>query len=716
MPSVSGIISTTSGVVNTDVIITAYDVDLINQHRLGEITLQGSFSSQSFQIRYSSRQYQSAEGSGTADIQIRASTLDGLLAAETAIIFNAPDEVTDVRLELRPVENPASEFERLVASLTPLMENASPADLTSAQMAFLARDSRERRSRIFTWHEAALLTRDTGIPVEAGYGWWRRLGQPHTLAGLLDQDESLLRSTLVGAIRSNIIPPLTDDQIDNILAQLNGLRTRIIFGTFTFDPPSQDLIESNVIVQAFDRDFRSEELLGEVIVPGPFGLPGSSATGDYRIEYTDAQFQQNEARTADIIVRAQTEDALYTAESTTLFNAGPEERINLTLIATEPPEVETPDLSELEQLQADLEPIREKVPYANFTDDDLQFLAQELRQPNSRTDLATLEQRLNFLRIAAQHEQTIDVPLAAFYGWFRQSLSTDLAALLDIPNARLQTALETAIREAIIPDITAQFPDILDAIRAGRIEQGRLVNHRFVAQLVNAQTNQPLGNILADVTDLDADPDDQDSGTVTVDGQGLLVLVFVLPGAAPADASRHLQLTLRDEERTLATVEVDAVANQTEVIQIPVTIELTAEEQTPIRDLASPALTTRLSDLGIATIDDLLSNPALLEEEVDDELEFVKTLVVGALRRIARFRKRLEARLDAGFRPAAEHGLFAEEVGLRLVLEVGLDDPSVRPADGVGVAEREVHRIAARVLRDGDKARHTAPLLERPPH
>ena len=492
---------------------------------------------------------------------------------------------------------------------------------TSEQIAFLSRDSDERRSRIITWNEAAILTRDTSLPIAAVYGLFRRLGQPHTLTGLLEQDESLLRNTLVGIIRSNIIPDNID--IDDVLAQLNGLRTRVVFGSFTFDPPSEGLVESGVIVQAFDHDFRSEELLGETRIVGPFGPPGSSQVGNYRIEYTEAQFQQNEGYFADIIVRAFTVDDRYTAESTTLFNAGPEERINLTLIATKPTEVETPDLSELEQLQADLEPIRENVPYADFTDDDLQFLAQELRQPNSRSELAALEQRLEFLRIAAQYEQTISIPLTAFYGWFRQTLPTGLAALLDIPTPRLQAALEIAIRDAIIPDIIAQIPDILDAIRVGRIEQGRLVNHRFVAQLINAQTNRPLGNILADVTDLDADPNDQESGVVTVDGQGLLVIAFVLPGDSPANDSRRLQLNLRDEERTLATVEVDAIANQTEVVQILVAIEPTAEEQTSISELASSTLTARLRDQGIVNIDDLLSAPDLTDED-SDELEAVR--------------------------------------------------------------------------------------------
>ena len=131
MPLISGTVFVASAIPNTDVIVQAYDIDLINKQLLGEVILSPPFrgTSQAFQIRYSSRQYQSADGRSKADVQVQASALNGLLSGETQIIFNAPDEVTDIRLELRPVENPASEFERLIASLTPLMEGIDPVDL-----------------------------------------------------------------------------------------------------------------------------------------------------------------------------------------------------------------------------------------------------------------------------------------------------------------------------------------------------------------------------------------------------------------------------------------------------------------------------------------------------------------------------------------------------------------------------------------------------------
>ena len=103
---------------------------------------------------------------------------------------------------------------------------------------------------------------------------------------------------------------------------------------------------------------------------------------------------------------------------------------------------------------------------------------------------------------------------------------------------------------------------------------------------------------------------------------------------------------------------------------------------------------------------------AALVDQVDDQLHLVQALVVGELRRVAGLDERLEAELDQLREPAAEHGLLAEQVGLGLVLEGRLDDPGAAGADRGGVGERELARVAARVLRDGDQRRRAVALLE----
>src|SRR5919202_1517972 len=78
---------------------------------------------------------------------------------------------------------------------------------------------------------------------------------------------------------------------------------------------------------------------------------------------------------------------------------------------------------------------------------------------------------------------------------------------------------------------------------------------------------------------------------------------------------------------------------------------------------------------------------ALLVHEVDDELELVQALEVRHLGRVARVDQRLEPGLDELRHATAQHRLLAEEIGLGLVLEAGLDDAPARAADALRVRE-----------------------------
>ena len=85
---------------------------------------------------------------------------------------------------------------------------------------------------------------------------------------------------------------------------------------------------------------------------------------------------------------------------------------------------------------------------------------------------------------------------------------------------------------------------------------------------------------------------------------------------------------------------------------------------------------------------------------------------VGALGLIAGFGEGFVARLDEGADAAAEHGLLAEEIGLGLFLEGGLEDSGAGAADALEVAEAERVGVAGCVLVDGDEAGDAAALGE----
>ena len=103
---------------------------------------------------------------------------------------------------------------------------------------------------------------------------------------------------------------------------------------------------------------------------------------------------------------------------------------------------------------------------------------------------------------------------------------------------------------------------------------------------------------------------------------------------------------------------------------------------------------------------------AVLVHEVDDQLELVQALEVGEARVIPGLDERLEAGLDELSGTATEDGLLAEEVGLGLVLEGGLDDPRAAAADPAGVGQHLVAGRAGRILVHRHQAGHTGAIDE----
>ncbi len=82
-------------------------------------------------------------------------------------------------------------------------------------------------------------------------------------------------------------------------------------------------------------------------------------------------------------------------------------------------------------------------------------------------------------------------------------------------------------------------------------------------------------------------------------------------------------------------------------------------------------------------------------------------LEVGDLRLVARLGEHLEAVLDQLRGTAAQHGLLAEQVGLGLLGERGLDTAGAQTADALRVAPGQLPRTAGRILLDRDDHRHT---------
>ncbi|HEY8459160.1 MAG TPA: neuraminidase-like domain-containing protein, partial [Blastocatellia bacterium] len=189
----------------------------------------------------------------------------------------------------------------------------------------------------------------------------------------------------------------------------------------------------SVIIQAFDRDLRDEEKLGEIQIDN----------GHYEIRYAAEQFLQAEKGNADLVVRALAADGSLLVESPTLFNAPPLAEIDLTIPADawQPPTL-------FEKIRKSLEPLLVRVKIEELDENekhrDLSFLAGETGFEKGVLARFILAQRL------AQQAIEPEFWFAALGGSFfeyaeDQGLDGQLTAILN----SLYALDEAAVRKAL---------------------------------------------------------------------------------------------------------------------------------------------------------------------------------------------------------------------------------------------------------------------------
>jgi len=211
-------------------------------------------------------------------------------------------------------------------------------------------------------------------------------------------------------------------------------------------------VSAGVTMRAFDRDLRSEELLGET---------RADANGKYEIRYSPEQFRRAEKGSADLLVAAFDDKEQQLVSSPIIFNAQPEEIVDLSIGG----EYRGP--SEYENLLAELTPLVQDVPLDELAEDDrhqdITFLANESRQD---------PQHITFLVVAHRLLRKTGVAAEAFYGLFREGLPTSLPALLTQSPDLLRRALVVAVSKNIIPShFGKEIDEILEGLKRSIVKQ-----------------------------------------------------------------------------------------------------------------------------------------------------------------------------------------------------------------------------------------------------
>ncbi|MEO8861756.1 MAG: hypothetical protein ABI358_10060 [Ginsengibacter sp.] len=196
---------------------------------------------------------------------------------------------------------------------------------------------------------------------------------------------------------------------------------------------------SSVTVEAFDKDLRSEQLLG---------FSTTDAKGAYSITYTDQQYASREFKTADIFIKVYKEMSTITVGKTLLgqsdINFNVPKNFTLHFKVDNTPIIPQ---SEFDVLFQAVNPIIEwsKIAFVDLQENDqfkdFSFLSGETGQD---------EAHIAFLPVAYQLSAKAKIAADIFYGLFRLQFPTDLNSLQQITSAKITSGINAAISQNII--------------------------------------------------------------------------------------------------------------------------------------------------------------------------------------------------------------------------------------------------------------------------
>jgi receptor-binding and translocation channel-forming TcA subunit of Tc toxin/ABC toxin-like protein/neuraminidase-like protein len=315
------------------------------------------------------------------------------------------------------------------------------------------------------------------------------------------------------------VDEMTASAINNYLRELGGLDETattqfVVHGQVRY---ADGQPAARVTVRVYDKDLRSEELLGEML---------TDAEGNYEIHYSPEQFKRAEKGNADLRVAACDADGHELKASEIYFNAAADITIDVSL----PPSESGP--SEYERYLAELEPVLQGVSLADIDGEkpeekekDIDFLTGDTGIARQHIvwliQAAAFELKSKRINPAVHVAVTYrTVPAAAFYGWFREGLPDQWEQLVDLSIVALRTAARAAIAHGVIPAELDTIESNLDAIPNPQRDTLR------AAMTIAGLSQEALGTVL------------QHAGTVTEVNNPLVSTLVEEGKIVAADAHR----------------------------------------------------------------------------------------------------------------------------------------------------------------------------------
>jgi hypothetical protein len=167
---------------------------------------------------------------------------------------------------------------------------------------------------------------------------------------------------------SGAVDEPTANALNRLLEEMNAVEEGpfpyLVKGTVRF---FDGFPAAGILISAFDRDLRHEQLLGQT---------QTNRKGAYQIHYAERQFQSVEKGSADLVVKASTVEGALLVASPVVFNAPLIAEVDLTIPAEA---LQAPTL--FERIKQALQPLLERVKVEELEEDkehqDLTFLAGE---------------------------------------------------------------------------------------------------------------------------------------------------------------------------------------------------------------------------------------------------------------------------------------------------------------------------------------------------
>lgn len=210
---VMGTVTSDDGTAIGKVTVRAVDKDLRHEEVLGEVVTQRDGS---YEIKYTKQQFARAEKK-SADLIVSVLDRKKQVLLSSDIIFNAePEETVDFVLD---GQAGSSEYERYLEEIRPILDDAMLTALTEEDVEFISGETGIDELHVAYIATAHQYSQATKINSEAFYALFRQ-DLPTNLPALFVQPARILRQALETSIRTNIVPPSLQVDIERLIAAI----------------------------------------------------------------------------------------------------------------------------------------------------------------------------------------------------------------------------------------------------------------------------------------------------------------------------------------------------------------------------------------------------------------------------------------------------------------------------------------------------------------